>query len=123
MREFSLPENNWYGRGVEGKVELLGDVVDAVIRVFKGEVEVGVGQHVAVHPALKLEVILGTLKGYCQQCDQIGQFIRLWATFQSLWQQLVYPNLPHSEAIFVTVSKPFIYLVKSFLGNYFIDIW
>ena len=30
------------------------------------------------------------------QCDQIGQFIGLWASFQSLWQQLVCPNLPHS---------------------------
>ena len=27
------------------------------------------------------------------QCDQIGRFIRLWATFQSLWQQLICPNL------------------------------
>ena len=32
----------------------------------------------------------------CDQCDQIGQFIGLWATFQSLWQKLVFPNLPHS---------------------------
>ena len=23
----------------------------------------------------------------CDQCDQIGKFIGLWATFQSLWQQ------------------------------------
>ena len=30
------------------------------------------------------------------QCDQIGQFIGLWATFQSLWQQLICPNLQHS---------------------------
>ena len=28
------------------------------------------------------------------QCDLIGQFIALWATFQSLWQQLFYPNRP-----------------------------
>ena len=27
------------------------------------------------------------------QCDQIGRFIGLWATFESLWQQLIYPNL------------------------------
>ena len=32
----------------------------------------------------------------CCQCDQIGRFIGLWATFQNLWQQLVYPNLPHT---------------------------
>ena len=26
------------------------------------------------------------------QCDQIGRFIQLWATFQSLWQKLICPN-------------------------------
>ena len=30
------------------------------------------------------------------QCDQIGRFIGLCATFWSLWQQLIWPNLPHS---------------------------
>ena len=30
------------------------------------------------------------------QCDQIGRFFGLWASFQSLWQQLICPNLPHS---------------------------
>ena len=30
------------------------------------------------------------------QCDQIGRFIGLWATFKSLCQQLACPNLPHS---------------------------
>ena len=30
------------------------------------------------------------------QCDQIGRFIALWATFQILWQQLLCPNLLHS---------------------------
>ena len=29
------------------------------------------------------------------QCDQIGRFIALWATFQSLRQQLFFPNCPH----------------------------
>ena len=52
-----------------------------------------------------------------QQCDQIGRFI--WATFRSLWQQVVCPNLPHSQAIFVKVSKSLIFLVKSFLGNFY----
>ena len=56
------------------------------------------------------------------QCDQIGQFIRHWATFQRLWQQLVWPNLPHSKAIFVKVSISLIFLVKSFWAT-FIDIW
>ena len=35
------------------------------------------------------------------QCDQIGRFMGLWATFQSLWRQLIGPNLLHSKAIFV----------------------
>ena len=30
------------------------------------------------------------------QCDQIGRFFALWATFSSLWQQLICPNLSHS---------------------------
>ena len=29
------------------------------------------------------------------QCDQIGRFFGLWATIQSLWQKLLYPNRPH----------------------------
>ena len=31
------------------------------------------------------------------QCDQIWQFIELWATFQSLWKQLFCPNRPHFQ--------------------------
>ena len=30
------------------------------------------------------------------QCDQIGRFFGLWATFLSVWQKLICPNLPHS---------------------------
>ena len=52
------------------------------------------------------------------QCDQIGQFIALWTIFQSLWQQLFCPNQPHFYAIFGKVSKPFIFLMKYFLGNF-----
>ena len=50
------------------------------------------------------------------QCDQIEQFIALWATFQSLGQQTY---CSHFKAIFVNVSKSFILLVKSFLGNFY----
>ena len=41
--------------------------------------------------------LLLRLMGVCVifQCDQIGRFIALWETFQSLWQQLFYPNCPH----------------------------
>ena len=53
------------------------------------------------------------------QCDQIGRFIRLWATFQSLWQQLICPNRPHFSANFVKVSKSLIFQVKSFLANFY----
>ena len=40
-------------------------------------------------------------RGWCffqsfKQCDQIGRFFALWATFSSLWQQLICPNLLHS---------------------------
>ena len=42
-----------------------------------------------------------------------------WATFWSLWQQLICPNLPHSLAIFVKVSKSIIFLLKSFLLNFY----
>ena len=36
------------------------------------------------------------------QCDQIGRFIGLWATFSSLWQQLV---LPKSTTFFGNFCK------------------
>ena len=52
-------------------------------------------------------------------CGLIGRFIALWATFWSLWQQLFSPKRPHFLAIFVKVSKSFISLVKSFLGNFY----
>ena len=54
-----------------------------------------------------------------EQCDQIGRFIALWTIFQSLWQQLFCPNQPHFYAIFGKVSKPFIFLMKYFLGNFY----
>ena len=54
-----------------------------------------------------------------QQCVQIGRFITHWATLQSRWQQLFSPNCPHCQAIFVKVSKSFIFVVKSFLGNFY----
>ena len=53
-----------------------------------------------------------------EQWDQIGRFIGLWANFQSLWQQLICPNLQHSWVIFVKVSKSFIFLVKLVLDHF-----
>ena len=58
---------------------------------------------------------LGNNSSY--QCDQIGLFITLWATFQSPWQQLFCPNCQHIQAIFVNLSKSFILLAT------FIEIW
>ena len=76
----------------------------------------------------------------CTQCDQFGRFFAFWATFHSmwqqsfcpnrphfrqlldsgqLWQQLIYPNLLHAWAIFVKVTKSFIFLVKSILSNFY----
>ena len=47
-----------------------------------------------------------------KQCDQIGRFIGPWATFQSLWQQLVFLGN-------VKVSTSLIFQVKTFLGNFY----
>ena len=46
--------------------------------------------------ALTIKVVGVEGKQADRQCDQIGRFIGLWAPFQSLWQHLVGPNLPHS---------------------------
>ena len=37
---------------------------------------------------------------YCVQCDQIGRFIGLWATFESLWQQLICTKISHIHGQF-----------------------
>ena len=53
------------------------------------------------------------------QCDHIGRFIALWATFKSLWQKL-FTQITHIFWQFlVKLSKFFIFLVKSFLGNFY----
>ena len=54
------------------------------------------------------------------QCDQIGRFIALWATFQSLWQQLgILPKSPTFFCNLLKGPKSFIFLVKSFLDNFY----
>ena len=50
------------------------------------------------------------------QCDQIGRFIGLWATFQIICQQLISPI---SHILRQFMSKCLIFLVKSFLGNFY----
>ena len=42
---------------------------------------------------------------------RLGDFWTL-GNFLIIWQQLICPNLPHSLAIFVKVSKSIIFLVK-----------
>ena len=81
-------------------------------------------------PSLLIRPLINSAAYYLnryEQCDQIGQFFALWATIQCRWQQLFYPNCIHCEAIFVKVSKSFIFLVKSYLGNFYrhltIFIW
>ena len=57
-----------------------------------------------------------------EQCDQIRQFIGLWATFQSLGPQLICPSLVYSKAIFLKVIKSLIVIGKYFWAT-FIDVW
>ena len=65
---------------------------------------------------LQLTTWADSMSLHLQQGDQSGRYIVLWATFQSLWQQLFCPNLPHFRQFFVKLSKSFIFLAKSF-GN------
>ena len=74
--------------------------------------------HFQCHLQLQ-KIISREVDGNHHHCDQIGRFIAFWATFQSLWQQLFCPNCPHFQAIFVKVSKSFIFLVKSFLATFY----
>ena len=52
------------------------------------------------------------------KCDQIGRFIALWATFQSLRPQLICPNLLNSSVIFVKVSKSLIFFNLIFWATF-----
>ena len=73
-----------------------------------GKNEWGMWKPTSFPPAQDRELKITGLGGWCKQVpssclyvgrdqwDQIGQFIGLWATFQSLCQQLICPNLPHS---------------------------
>ena len=53
---------------------------------------------------------------------RLGDLLEFGQIFKSIWQQLICPNLPHSYAISVKMSKSIIFLVKSFWAT-FIDIW
>ena len=58
-----------------------------------------------------------------QQCDQIGQFLALWATFQSRWQKLFCPNCPHFFDNFWIGVKIFYFSSEIIFGSAFKDIW
>ena len=47
-----------------------------------------------------------------EQCDQIGRFITLWATFQSPWQQLFCTKCQHSLGNFCKLVKIFHFISK-----------
>ena len=53
------------------------------------------------------------------QCDQIGRFIGLSATFKSLWQQLIWPNLPTFLGNFCKGVKIYHFSSEIFLGNFY----
>ena len=53
---------------------------------------------------------------------RLGNLLAFGQLFKALGNNLICPNLRHSYAIYVKVSKTLIFLVKSFLAN-FIDIW
>ena len=61
------------------------------------------------------------------QCDQIGQFIALWATFQSLWRQLFCPNHPHFRQLLSKIfnfSSGIIFgQLLSTLGDFYWSHW
>ena len=61
----------------------------------------------------------GLKNRWASSVTRIGRFIGIWVTFQSLWQQLICPNILHSLAIFEKVSNYIIFVVKSFLGNFY----
>ena len=53
------------------------------------------------------------------QCAQIGRFIGLWATYQSLWQQLVLPKSPTFLGNFCKGVKFFYFSSELILGQLF----
>ena len=63
---------------------------------FLNNVWTKLGYHVFQHlDTLVCKRLSQTVILFWDQCDQIGQFIALSANFQSLWQQLFWPNCPH----------------------------
>ena len=55
---------------------------------------------------------------HCIQCDQIGRFIGLWATFQSPWPTIILPKYPTFLDNFCKGVKIYHFLKKSILGHF-----
>ena len=95
--------------------DLLPDVCAFLVMVFHHQSRAGVPD-AAVHAlfATFFIQILLTFSLFCS-VTRLGYLL-------DFGQQLICPNLPHSQAFFVKVSKSLIFLVKSFWTT-FIDIW
>ena len=76
------------------------------------------GQVLETSCAVTLSSTVSGLSSVTRLCNLLdfGQF------FESLCQQLICPNLQHSQAIFVKVLKSIIFLLKLIWAT-FIDIW
>ena len=82
--------------------------------------ELGLGSH--PNAGEELEHWVGGLKKIARiktshGCDQMGRFITLWATFQSMWQQLFCPNCLHIFGNFCKFVKIFHSTSKILFGR------
>ena len=50
---------------------------------------------------------------------RLGGLLDFGQLFKAFGNNLICQNLPHSQAIYVKVSKSLIFLVKSFLGHFY----
>ena len=78
-----------------------------------------------------LDIRLCSSTGTGSRSNMQVRKLRLWSVwpdwaiyctlgnFSKPWQDIFFPNCPHFQSIFVKVSKSFIILVKSFLGNFY----
>ena len=63
--------------------------------------------------------IEGTSGAAVNSVTRLSNLLDFGQLFKAFGQQLICPNLPHSNEIFVKVSKSIIFQVNSFLGNFY----
>ena len=63
--------------------------------------------------------IEGTSGAAVNSVTRLSDLLDFGQLFKAFGQQLICPNLPHSNEIFVKVSKSIIFQVNSFLGNFY----